>query len=175
MAVTRGAIGMAIAGQCMADEDGVVGLGRQLSPGLVGHLDVDQRLAALQHQRTPTTHRGELSSAHRVTWTPCPGDREVGGVGSRMDGTPLELVDRRVDERVNGGSVVARQFFRHVVCLHRDIQRARRRQRDRRASRRTLCCPFRGHIPTVTGGRAPWVSVPGCRTRLTGPLVMSSP
>ena len=30
-----------------------------------------------------------------------------------------------------------------------------------------------GHIPTVTGERAPWVSGPGCRTRRTGPLVMS--
>ena len=30
------------------------------------------------------------------------------------------------------------------------------------------------HIPTPRGGRAPWVSVPGCWTRRTGPLLMSA-
>ena len=109
---------------------------------------------------------------------PRSGDRKPVRVGPRMHRQGAWQVqgpeNRRLKGRVNGVSVVAPRFVRHGAVLQQDLPRARRRQRDSKASRRTLRCPSRGHIPTVSGRRAPWVSVPGCRTRRTGPLVMSS-
>ena len=43
-----------------------------------------------------------------------------------------------------------------------------------RVRTRTLRCPVAGTTSPHRCGRAPWVSVPGCRTRSPGPLLMSA-
>ena len=74
---------------------------------------------------------------------------------------------------VDGGSVTARPFVRHKAGLLTGRTSALCADGGTRRLAGGHFVALPGHILTVTGERAPWVSVPGCWTRRTGPLVMT--
>jgi hypothetical protein len=149
-----------VAGEGVADQDRVGGLGVQRAPGLERHGDVVELTPALQHERTVHRHAHELALTERIAGPPRPGGRQRGRVG---------LDPRRGRERGAIGPVGTGPDHRHCLLArsgagHRCL---------RRAGARTLRCR---RVPATSppgGGRAPWVSVPGCRTRLPGPLMMT--
>ena len=72
MGVDGLAVGVAIAGEGMADEDCVVGRRGELTPGLEGHRHVGEHATALQHEGAAGTDRGEAPVAYRVARAPGP-------------------------------------------------------------------------------------------------------
>ena len=139
VAVTDLSVGMAVAGQGMADQDGVVDRWRELPPRLERHGDVGQDATALQDEGATGAHRGELSVPHRIAWQPSPGDRQVRRVGARMTG----LVD--------GGPVTAHPFVRHEAGLLTGRTPALCADSGTRRPAGGHFVALPGHIPTVAG------------------------
>ena len=124
--------GVAVAGEGVAHEHGVGGVGGQLAPGLVGDGDPPQLAASLEHERSLHGQGEEPPAARGIARPPRPGGRQQVGAQGRPTGRFGHRAPR------TGG------------CPRRTTEAA----------------------SPPGGGLAPWVSVPGCRTRCTGPLVM---
>ena len=154
--------GVSVAGQRVTDQDRVVSRRREFAPGFVGHGDVAEDVTALEHERPLGGQFDKPAVTLGVAGPPGAGDWEVLRVAARMTGQ----VDRVEPS-------VARRVASHVSSAGTN-HRARNRQLGRRAPTGHFVAPVRRpHPHPLPDGRAPWVSVPGCRTRKTGPLVMS--
>src|SRR5690606_22892908 len=85
---------VAVAGEGVADQHGVGGVGAEATPGLVGHLGIAERAAALEHEPPPLGEGHEAAVADGVAGTPGARGREgAAGEGWGPGGaTPLGAV-----------------------------------------------------------------------------------
>ncbi len=84
VAVADLTVGVGVAGEGMAQEDGVVGVRREVTPRLVGHRDRGEHAAALEGERPAGADPVEPPVALGVTRLPGTGDRQVRRVAARV-------------------------------------------------------------------------------------------
>jgi hypothetical protein len=84
MPVPTSTIGVGVTGKCMTHEYSVVGVGGQLAPGLIGHSDLFEHAATLEHEWPAVGNIHETATTNRVTGLPCSRSGQVVGVGARM-------------------------------------------------------------------------------------------
>jgi hypothetical protein len=86
MPVPTSAIGVGVTGKCMTNQYGVVGIGSQLAPGLIGHGDLFEHTTTLEHEGPAVGYIHEAATTNRVTWLPRSRSGQVVGVGARVAG-----------------------------------------------------------------------------------------
>ena len=82
--LTHATVGVRVAGQGMADEDGVVRRRRELTPGLVRHRDLGEDAAALEGEGATVPDGVEQAIAHRVARLPGTGDGQIRRIPARV-------------------------------------------------------------------------------------------
>jgi hypothetical protein len=86
MPVPTSTIGVGITGEGMTHQYGVVSVGGQLAPGLIGHGDLFEHTTTLKHEGPAVGHIHETATTNRVTGLPGSRSGQVIGVGARMPG-----------------------------------------------------------------------------------------
>ena len=141
------ACGVAVTGQGMAHQHGVGGVCVERPPRFVGHGDLTEGSTAFQREHPTGRDVHELPVADRVTGDPRPGSGQVvAGEGHLW-------------------MIVVVHGYRSSLRTGPGFPRCHARLPHPRGHRTLRCRPK----PTTSPPRreAPWVSVPGCRTRET--------